>query len=108
MLIGRGSGVGQCGGPSVASGARVRVLVGAGAAWSGQVGQGAEAGEDLGEQVLARWEAQGETAGVAKQAGGDGDQPPLQGGDHGLAATDAVPDQPPVWLLVIGGGGEVV
>src|SRR3954463_2975313 len=108
MLPGSGSGVGQVDGPRIASGVRVRVLVGAGAAWSGQVGQGAEAGEDLGEQICAGWEAQGEAAGVADQAGGDGDQPPPQGGDHGLATADTVPDQPPVWLLVIGGGGEVV
>jgi hypothetical protein len=81
----------------------------------GQVGQGAEAGEDLREQVVAWWEAQGAAAGVADQAGGDGEQSPPQGGDHGLAAADTVPNQPPVqlpgrlaiWLLVVG-GGEVV
>ena len=28
---------------------------------------------------------------MADQPAGDGDEPPLQGGDHGLAAADAVP-----------------
>src|SRR5919107_2787818 len=73
-------------------------------AWLGRCGEGAEAGEDLGEQVIAGWQPQGEPAGVADQAGGDGDQPSAQGGDHGLSAADAVPDQPPV----AGAGGEVV
>src|SRR3954447_17524996 len=115
MLMGAGSGAGQSDGPSVASGARVPVLVGAGSAWSGRVRQGAEAGEDLREQVVAGWEAQGAAAGVADQAGGDGKQSPPQGGDHGLAAADTVPDQPPVQLpgrltiwLLLAGGGEVV
>jgi hypothetical protein len=73
-----------------------------GPAGSGGFRQGAEAGEDLGEQVVAGW-AQGELAGVADQAGGHGEQPPPQRGDHGLAAADTVPDQPPV----ASGGGEV-
>jgi len=80
------------------------VLVGPGSAWSGRVREGAETGEDLGEQVVAGWEAQGEAAGVTDQAGGDGDQPSSQGGDHGLAAADTVPEQP----SVAAGGGEVV
>src|SRR4051795_10000369 len=79
-----------------------RCWSGPGWAWSGRVREGAEAGEDLGEQVVARWEAQGEAAGVADQASGDGDQPPPQGGDHGVTAADSVPDQ----SLVAGGGGE--
>ena len=41
---------------------------------------------------------------MTDDAGGDGDQPVVQGGDHGLAAADAVSDQSPVPL----GGGEVV
>lgn len=79
------------------------MLVGPGTAGSGQVWQSAEAGEDLGEQVIAGWQPKCESAGVADQAGGDGEQSP-QGGDHGLAATDTVPDQ----LSVVVGGGEVV
>jgi len=41
---------------------------------------------------------------VADQAGGDGDKPPAQGGDHGLTSAGTVSDQPPV----AAGGGEVV
>src|SRR4249919_538537 len=101
MLVGCGSAVGQDGGPSVASGAWVPVSFRAGVAGSGWVGEGAETSEDLGEQVLAGWQAQGVAARVADQAGGDGEQPPPQGGDHGLAAADAVSDQ----LSVVVGGG---
>jgi hypothetical protein len=36
---------------------------------------------------------QGEGVGVADQAGGNGDQSPAQGGDHGLTVPDAVPGQ---------------
>ncbi|MGH3976388.1 MAG: hypothetical protein ACRDS9_24180 [Pseudonocardiaceae bacterium] len=43
-------------------------------AWSGRVGQGAEASEDLGEEVVAGWEAQDELAGVADQPAGDAQQ----------------------------------
>ena len=59
-------------GPSVASGERVPVLVGPG--WpvgSGRGGQLADAREDLGEQVVAGWQAQDERAGVADQPGRD-------------------------------------
>ena len=48
---------------------------------SGCDGQGADAGEDLGEQPVPGWRAQGEAAGVADQSGGDADQPVPQGGD---------------------------
>ena len=82
--------------PECRLGCWVPVLVGPGSAWSGRVGQGVAAGEDLGEQVIAGWEAQGEPAGVTDQAGGDGEQPPPQGGDHVLAAADSVPDLPAV------------
>jgi hypothetical protein len=80
------------------------MLVGPGSAWSGRVREGAEASEDLGEQAVAGWQAQSQAAGVTDQAGGDRDQPPPQGGDHGLAAADTVPDQP----SVVAGSGEVV
>lgn len=49
VLFGCGCGVGQRWGPSVASGVRVPVLVGAGGAWSGRVREGSQAGEDFGE-----------------------------------------------------------
>ena len=42
---------------------------------------------------------------VADQPAGDGDQPPAQGGDHGLAAADAVTGQDG---RAPGGGGELV
>ena len=42
---------------------------------------------------------------MADQAGGDGDQPSPQCGDHGLSAADTVPDE---LSVVAGGGGEVV
>jgi hypothetical protein len=51
-------------------------------------------GEDLGEQVVAGWQAQGEATGVSDQAGGDGEQPAPQSRDHGLAAADAMADEP--------------
>ena len=69
---------------------------GPGVAWSGRVWEGAETGEDLGEQVVTGWQAQGKAASVADQASGDGQQPPPQGGDHGLAATDAMTRCEPV------------
>ena len=56
MLVGEcGSGVRAALRPECRLGARVPVLVGPGSAWSGQVGQGAQAGEDLGEQVIVGW-----------------------------------------------------
>ena len=62
-------------------------------AWSGRRGQGADAGEDLVEQLVSGWWAQGERAGVTDQPGRYPDQPVPQGGDHGLAVADTVPDQ---------------
>src|SRR6187549_648578 len=62
-------------------------------AWSGRCGQGADAGQDLVEQVMAGWEAQGERAAVTDQPGRYPDQPVPQGGDHGLAAADAMAEQ---------------
>ena len=64
---------------------------------SGGDGQFPEPGQDLGKQAVAGWEPQHQVAGVADQPAGDGDQPPAQGGDHGLAAVHAVPvnDAPP-------------
>jgi hypothetical protein len=44
-------------------------------------------------------------AGVAGQPAGDSDQPPAQGGNHGLAAAHAVPVQD---VLAGGDGGELV
>lgn len=74
-------------------------------AWSGCCRQGAQSGEDLGEQVVVRWQAQGERFGVVDQAGGDADQAVPQGGDHGLALADAPAQQR---ALGGGGGGELV
>ena len=75
-----------------------------GPGWSGRRGEGPEAGEDLGEQVVAGREPQGELPGVADQPAGDGDQPPPQGLDHCLAAAGAVTGQDG---LAAGGGGEL-
>ena len=47
--------VGQRKGPSVASGERGSGVVGAGMAEAGRDGQGADAGEDLGEQPVPGW-----------------------------------------------------
>jgi len=69
--------------------------------WSGGGGQGADAGEDLVEQVVFGWQAQDERAGVADKSGWDTDQPVSQGGDHGVAAADAMPGQ-----LTAGPGGR--
>jgi hypothetical protein len=44
----------QANGPSVASGERVPGVFGACLVWSGRGGEGAEAGEDLFEQVVSR------------------------------------------------------
>ena len=63
------------------------------------------AGEDLGEQVLAGREPQDQGSGVVHQPSGDGDQPSAEGGDHGLAAADAVAVQD---HLAAGGGGELM
>ena len=41
-----------------------------GSVWSGWAREGAQAGEDLGKQAVAGWEAQAEAAGVADHAGG--------------------------------------
>src|SRR6188472_1858022 len=99
------SGVGQLDGPSVASGGVIPCGLGAGTAWSGRCGQGADAGEDLSKQLVARWQAQDASAGVVDQPGGDADQSVPQGGDHGLAIADAVSGQGAVGC---GGGGELV
>jgi hypothetical protein len=45
----------------------------------------AEPGQDVGEEVLAWWEAQVELSGVADQPGGDVQQPMAQGGEVGPA-----------------------
>src|SRR6478736_9127388 len=82
-----------------------RMGFGAESAWSGRRGQGTDAGKDLGEQPVPGWRAQGERAGVTDQSGGDTDQPVPQGGDHGLAIADAVPEQPAVGC---GGAGELM
>jgi len=62
-------------GPSVASGGRVPGVFGAGMACSGRCGQSPESGVDLGEQVVSRWQAQDEHAGVADEPGWNCDQP---------------------------------
>jgi len=69
---------------------------------SGGCGQVPQPGQDLGQEAVAGREPQGQVAG---QPAGDGDQPPAQGGDHGLAAAHAVPVQD---VLAGGGGGELV
>jgi hypothetical protein len=56
--------------PECRFGARVPVLVGA---RSVRVWQSGEAGEDLGEQVIAGWQPKGEAARVADQASRDGE-----------------------------------
>src|SRR5271157_4913716 len=61
-----------------------------GRVWSGGGGQGPQSGEDVGEQAVTGREAQGQVAGVPGQPAGDGDEPAAEGGDHGLAAADAV------------------
>ena len=61
--------------------------------------------ENLREQAVPGREPQRQVAGVADQPAWDGDQPPAQGGDHGLAATHAVPGQD---VLAGGDGGELV
>lgn len=76
----------QSSGPSVASGERVPG-VGAGVAWAGRCGEGAESGEDLGEQVVPRWQPQGERSGVADEPARDGDQLMSQGGDHPMSIS---------------------
>jgi hypothetical protein len=73
--------------------------------WSGRGGQGADAGEDFVDQVVSGRRAEDERAGVVDHPGGDADQSVPQGGDHGLAAVDAVPEQSPAES---GGGGELV
>ena len=72
--------------------------------WSGCGGEGTEAGEDLGEQVVAGRQPQGQLPGVAYQPGGDGDEPAAEGFDHGFAAADAVTGQDG---LAAGSGGEL-
>ena len=67
--------------------------------WSGGCGQGADAGEDLLEQVVFGCQVQDERAGVADKSGWDADQPVSQGGDHGVAAADAMAGQlTAVWV----------
>jgi len=44
-------------------------------ACSGRCGQSPESGVDLGEQVVSRWQAQDEHAGVADEPGWNCDQP---------------------------------
>ena len=66
---------------------------------SGGDGQVPEPGQDLGKQAAAGWEPQHQVAGVADQPARDGDQPPPQGGDHGLAAAHAVPVND-VWIAL--------
>ena len=69
---------------------------------SGGGGQVPPPGQDLGQESVAGIEPQGQVAGVAGQPAGDGDEPPAQGGDHGLAAAHAVPGQD------VPAGGELV
>src|SRR5687768_11427710 len=72
---------------------------------SGWRWQRADSGEDFREEVVSWREAQGMRAGVADQAGGHREQSVPQGGDHGLAAADAVAAKSAVRG---GGGGELV
>ena len=67
--------------------------------------QGPEAGEDLGEQVAAGRQPQGQLAGVADEPSRDRDQAVPEGRDHGFAAADAVTGQD---QLAGRGGGELV
>ena len=62
-------------------------------------------GQDLVEQAVAGREPQDQVAGVAGQPAGDGDQPPPQGGDHGLAAAYPVAVHD---VLAEGRAGELV
>jgi hypothetical protein len=55
--------------------------------------------------VFAGREPQDELPGVADQPAGDGDQPPPQGLDHGIAAADTVTGQDG---FTAGGGSELV
>jgi hypothetical protein len=60
--------------------------------WGGLVrtgGQGAQAGENHGEEMVAGWQAQDELAGVVDQPARDAQQAVSQGGDHGFAVADA-------------------
>ena len=72
---------------------------------SGRCWQLPEPGENLGKQAVAGREPQHQVAGVADQPPRDGDQPPPQGGDHGLAAAHAVSVHD---VLACGAGGELV
>ncbi len=72
---------------------------------SGGGGQVPQPGQDLGQQAIAGREPQDQVAGVAGQPAGDGDQPPPQGGDHGLAAAHPVPVHD---VLAGRAGGELV
>ena len=77
--------------PGVAPGSRFPVSVGpCGLGLSGSGGEGAEPGEDLGEQPVPWSQSQDQLPGVADEAAGHGDQPPPEGFDHRLAAADAV------------------
>ncbi len=49
-----------------------------------------EPGEDLGELAAAGREPQDQLPGVAGQPARDGDEAAAEGGDHGLAAADAM------------------
>jgi hypothetical protein len=51
------------------------------------------------------WQPQHQAAGVADEPARDGDQPPPQGGDHGLAAAHPVPVND---VLAGGEAGELV
>jgi hypothetical protein len=61
--------------------------------WSGRCRKGGDTGQDLGEQGLAWWQAQDQRSSLVNEAGGDADQAVPQGGDHGLAVADIVPEQ---------------
>src|SRR6266540_3680572 len=100
-MFGRGSGPGGRAGFAGSGG----VLGPRGPGGLGRGGQGADAGEDLGQERVAGGWSQGESSAVPNQAGGDADQSPAQGGDHGLAVADAVSGQG-----VVGqdGAGELV
>ena len=82
---GRGGRVwGRCAG----GGCGVRVVLACGRLAGGW--QGADRGQDGGQQVRAGRQPHDQLPAVADQPGGGGDQGPAQGGDHGLAAADPV------------------
>jgi hypothetical protein len=98
-------GFAHAGGPGITPGSRFPVLGAGRPGSSGQGGECAEFGEDLGEQPAAGLEPEGHNPGVVYEAAGDTDEPVSEGGDHGFAVTDPVPSND---VFAMGGGCELV